>query len=465
MIRKILFTIFMLIFGAGVCYAQNTLQGMQSQRSASSYGFVLRFSHQPTCKVFALRHPERIVVDCSNTDIRYRPLKSIVAGTVAKSLRYSKQANKLRLVWDLKQRCAFRLERGKDLRGRFKLVLWLTPLKQQVYSAIKNSKPLNTKTGKPSKTIAGNTQAAKKTSSLAKTIKSTWPRETVIVIDPGHGGKDPGATGINHVHEKNVVLAISKYLQRDINSKPGFKAYLTRNRDVFLSLRQRMRVARAHHADMFVAIHADAFRNHEAHGASVFALSLRGATSEAARWLAERENASELIGGVDLADKDRTLRSVLIDLSQTATIRTSIAIGSLVLKDLSAVAKLHHRHVEQAAFVVLKSPDIPSLLIETGFLSNRREAQMLRRSSYQKTLAKSISNGLTAYFTLHPLPGTWLALRKRTKVLTYIIRSGDSLSILAQRFAVSMQSIKQYNRMRSDNLRQGQKILIPLPHK
>jgi N-acetylmuramoyl-L-alanine amidase len=223
----------------------------------------------------------------------------------------------------------------------------------------------------------------------------------VIVIDPGHGGKDPGAIGIKNVHEKAVVLSIAQKLEQLINQQPGFKAVLTRNGDYYLTLRQRLAIARQYHADMFIAIHADAYRDPLAHGFSVFALSLRGATSEAARWLAARENQSELMGGVDLADKEDILRSVLINLSQTATIEASLSIGWNLLNDVQTFAHLHHQKVEQAAFVVLKSPDIPSLLIETGFLSNAQEEKKLSSDSYQYSLTKAMMQGIQQYFIRH----------------------------------------------------------------
>ncbi len=237
------------------------------------------------------------------------------------------------------------------------------------------------------------------------------PREIIVVIDPGHGGKDPGATGPKKVHEKEVVLNIAKKLQRLIDQQPGFKAILTRDGDYYLTLRERLTIARKHKADMFIAIHADAYPDPLAHGFSVFALSQRGATSEAARWLADRENQSELMGGVDLGDKGDMLRSVLINLSQTATIQASLSIGQNLLDHVHAFAHLHHSHMEQAAFVVLKSPDIPSLLIETGFLSNFHEEEKLSNSSYQHDLAQAMMLGVKQYFTQRPPPGTWLAAR------------------------------------------------------
>jgi N-acetylmuramoyl-L-alanine amidase len=235
------------------------------------------------------------------------------------------------------------------------------------------------------------------------------PREIIVVIDPGHGGKDPGATGLKKIQEKTVVLNIAKKLQQLIDHQPGFKAILTRNDDYYLTLRERLAIARKNKADMFIAIHADAYPDPLAHGVSVFALSQRGATSEAARWLAARENQSELMGGVDLGDKEDMLRSVLINLSQTATIQASLLIGQNLLEHIQPFAHLHHHHMEQAAFVVLKSPDIPSLLVETGFLSNFHEEEKLRSANYQYDLANAMMLGIKKYFLQRPPPGTWLA--------------------------------------------------------
>lgn len=233
---------------------------------------------------------------------------------------------------------------------------------------------------------------------------NSFNRPIVVVIDPGHGGQDPGAVGAARTREKDIVLAISKVLQRSFNKQPGFEAKLTRNHDVFIPLRERLTIARRHKADIFIAIHADAaYKNQDAVGASVFALSERGATSEMARWLAKKENESELIYGV-VVNKDPVLRSVLLDLSQTHTIAVSLDMGREILKQLSNITKLHYKRVEQAAFVVLKSPDIPSLLVETGYVSNPGQEQKLKDPAYQQQLANTIVQGVVAYFAQHP-PG------------------------------------------------------------
>ncbi len=224
----------------------------------------------------------------------------------------------------------------------------------------------------------------------------------MIVIDPGHGGHDPGATGHHGIHEKDVVLAIARKLKYYLNNLDGYQAKLTRNTDKYLTLRQRLAVARKNKADMFISIHADAFKTSKAHGASIFALSRHGATSEAARWIAHRENKSEL-GGVKLSNKSRLLRSVLLDLSQQATISTSLQTGHSMLSRMKKVTSLHHSVVEQAAFVVLKSPDIPSLLVESGFISNWDDATNLNTPDFQRKLAESIGKGIKFYFKHHPI--------------------------------------------------------------
>ena len=233
-------------------------------------------------------------------------------------------------------------------------------------------------------------------------------RKITVIIDAGHGGKDPGAHGRAGTQEKTVVLAIAQELKRAINQQPGMQAVMTRDGDYYVPLRDRLKKARQSKGDIFISIHADAFKNPQSSGASVYALSLKGASSEAARWLAEKENYSEL-GQVDLSNKDDVLRSVLIDLSQTATISAGLDLGTIVLKNLQAMTKLHHLSVDQARFVVLKSPDIPSILVETGFISNPQEERRLRSPRYQKQLALAIMNGVKSYFRHRAPPGTWLA--------------------------------------------------------
>ncbi len=226
-----------------------------------------------------------------------------------------------------------------------------------------------------------------------------------IVLDPGHGGKDSGARGMGGAEEKNIVLSIAKQLAKKINQTPHMRAVLTRRGDYFIPLRERLRIARQYHADLFIAIHADAYFENKAAGASVYALSQRGATSEAARWLSQRENYSEL-GEVtfdSLPDQSVMLRSVLIDLAQTASIQESIRLGSTILEALNHVTTLHYKKVEQAPFVVLKSPDIPSILVETGFISNPTEEKRLIDPRYQTQLVYALWLGIDQYVVHHQI--------------------------------------------------------------
>ena len=238
-------------------------------------------------------------------------------------------------------------------------------------------------------------------------------RDVVVAVDAGHGGQDPGATGPGGTHEKDVVLPIARQLAARINSEPGMRAILTRNRDEFLVLRDRIRRARIAKADMFISVHADSIANHDVTGASVYILSERGATNESARWLAERENAADLMGGVSLDDKDNTLASVLLDLSQSANISASMTAAQRVLAELDEVGQVRKSQVQQAGFVVLKSPDIPSMLVETAYISNPSEERRLKSVRYQSELASAIFSGVRNYFEQNPPVGTRFAQARR----------------------------------------------------
>ena len=234
-------------------------------------------------------------------------------------------------------------------------------------------------------------------------------RDLIVAIDAGHGGEDPGAIGKNGTREKDVVLAIARELELKINAEAGMKAVLTRGGDYFVPLRDRMRRARAQQADLFVSIHADSIRDRRINGSSVYILSQRGATDEASRWLAERENASDLIGGVSLDDKDGVLASVLLDLSQSASLSASQVAAERVLRQLNRVGEVRKPQVQQARFMVLKAPDIPSMLVETAYISNPQEELRLRAQSHQAKLAAAIHQGVHDYFYANPPAGTRIA--------------------------------------------------------
>lgn len=280
-------------------------------------------------------------------------------------------------------------------------------------------------------------------------------RDLVIAIDAGHGGDDPGAIGKRGTREKDVVLSISKKLAALIEKEPGMRPVLVREGDYYIGLNQRVSKARKHKADMFISIHADAFHDRRAHGSSVFVLSKRGASSEMARRLAEKENAADLVGGVSLSDKDDLLAEVLLDLSQNATLEASFDVAENMLHGLKRLGKTHKSTVQQAGFKVLKSPDIPSILVETAFISNPTEEERLRSSQHQQKLARAMLTGIRDYFGKNPPPGT------RPLARQYVVKSGDTLSDIAEQHRVSLASLRGFNDLKSDRLQVGDRLRIP----
>lgn len=289
-------------------------------------------------------------------------------------------------------------------------------------------------------------------------------RKIVIAVDAGHGGMDPGALGPKSIQEKHVVLQISRRISSLLEKDPYFDGILIRENDYYLAHRKRTQIARENRADFFISIHADAFTDARVKGASVYALSNKGATSETARYLAKKENEADLIGGASslkLGGKDDMLAGVLVDLSMNSTLRSSLDAGDYVLRNMGTVARLHKKKVEQASFLVLKSLDIPSLLIETGFISNPSEARLLSNSAYQKKIAKAIYIGLVQYYQDNPPDGTLLATAVSGKTRTYLVAKGDTLSEIAIRYNTSVSRILSYNKLSSSAIHVGQELLIP----
>lgn len=290
---------------------------------------------------------------------------------------------------------------------------------------------------------------------VPKTIVESGPRDIVVAIDAGHGGEDPGARGHDGTLEKDVVLGIARKLSALVEAETGMRPVMIRSGDYYLSLRQRIDKARAHKADLFVSIHADSYKSARVGGASVYVLSRNGASDEAARLLAEKENASDLIGGVSLDDKDDLLASVLLDLSQTATHEASAAVATTTLHELKRVVKLHKSTVAHAGFAVLKSPDVPSILVETAFISNPDEERRLRNERHQQVLAQALMNGVRGYFALYPPPGAVRVARQ------HVIEPGETLSGIAQRYHVRVMKLREANSLSDDLLQIGQRLTIP----
>lgn len=388
-------------------------------------------------RVFSLESPSRLVIDISNVRLNTQLDNADLTSTPINRLR-SAVRNKtgLRVVLDLSEEVQPRsfLLRPNEQYGHRLVVDLVLPEKQK----------------KAQQKVAPSTRQQ---------------RQIVIAIDPGHGGEDPGAIGPSGTREKQVVWGISKELARIIEQDPAFKPVLTRTGDYYIGLRQRVDVARRARADLLVSIHADAYRLPQPQGSSVYVLSQRGATSESARWLADSENRADLIGGVEgvltLGDKDETLAGVLVDLSMTATLAESLKAGSRVLKNLGQVNRLHKRDVEQAGFLVLKSPDMPSMLIEAGFISNPQEERRLRDVAYQRKLAQQIAAAIKDYFIENPPPNTRLSNQQANQPKAYTIRRGDTLSEIARRQGVDISELRKINNLNNDVIQVGQRLRIP----
>ncbi|MSP86443.1 MAG: N-acetylmuramoyl-L-alanine amidase [Methylotenera sp.] len=396
-------------------------------------------------KMTAMKNPDRVVLDIENIDLN-SAVKSLsdkiqASDPYIKQIRAAKSQQGIRVVVDLKATAkpnAFTLVPTGTYKYRLVLDVhpMIDPLMEMLAEREAAKSPENTAPAldltmqiapqattavAPTPDQAENVTLTSNESALisSSTLEQNSPqeqaatknnnpqikkvgRQIIVAIDPGHGGEDPGALGATGSREKDITLMVAKKLKQQIDNEPNMRAVLTRDGDYFIPLHGRVVKARNMQADLFVSIHADAFTNQSARGSSVFALSERGATSASARYLAKKENESDLIGGVSLNDKEPMLARTLLDLSQDATIKDSLKLGKAVLSQIGEINKLHTRHIEQAAFAVLKSPDIPSILIETAFISNPEEERRLNDESYQDQLVASILTGIKMYFATNP---------------------------------------------------------------
>ena len=396
---------------------------------------VLDLSKPARHSIFTLRGPDRLVVDLKDSRLA-DSLRKLPTGGAIRAIRTGVRANgQLRVVLDLNHEVrSRRFTAGPNDDYGDRLVI---DLHQQ-----------------------GNLRAVKRASE-----EYTSGRDIVIAVDAGHGGRDPGAIGRGKTREKDVALIVSRNLARRINAEPGMKAVLVRDGDYYVDHRKRMEIARKAQADLFISIHADAVDDRRANGASVYVLSLKGASDEAAKRLAERENASSRVGGVTLADKDPILASVLLDLSQNAALSASLDVGEDVIAQLARIGKVHRRSVQQAGFLVLKSPDVPSILVETAYISNPEEEKKLRSKSHQDKLSKAILAGVRKYFYENPPPNTMIAMNQKrgpARQVSHVITRGDTLSEIAERYNVSMSAIKSANKLSSNQVRIGQTLKIPV---
>jgi N-acetylmuramoyl-L-alanine amidase len=491
-----------------------TLKNVRLWRGTDYTRLVLDLDAPVEHKLIRLTDPERVIVDIPNAQLSASLANLPLSGTPINIIRSSPAGQKdLRLVLDLNQKVvpkSFFLKQYEGSDNRIVLDLYdvigatntISIASASAASSSINTQPLNSADIKEpdgldaliASTQIPNAPQEAKVAQETKQVQETKPtqeskpteeykppqeikklpdmkgaRAIIIAVDAGHGGEDTGALGPNKLREKDITLAIAKELVTMFNNDPGFHARLTRSSDFFIPLEKRRKIARDMKADLFISVHADAFKNPSAKGASVFALSRKGATSETARFLAQHENESDLIGGIggiSLDDKDAILAEVLVDLSMTATVNASLQVGSYVLHSLDNIATLHAHHVEQAGFVVLKSPDVPSILVETGFISNKEESRLLASSAYRSQIAESILKGTKNYFMQNPPVGTYLAAQQeggaaRSIERQHLVTQGDTLAVIAERYSLNQSHLMKYNSLKNSTIKIGQTLKIP----
>lgn len=421
---------------SNISLAKNAVSNVRLWQSPDHTRIVFDLNAPVFHEIFSLKAPDRLVVDLQNIDVKADVSSMPLKGAPINSIRGAAQKNgDYRIVFDLKASLkpqSFVLPPNEKYGHRLVVDLY-----EKSKSVVKTEK---------------NITGAKRRS-----------RQVIVAIDAGHGGEDPGASGSRGTKEKVVVLQIAKALHRSLKNTKGIKPYLTRKGDYYLSLSERPRLAKKkYNADIFISIHADAFKDSRAKGASVYALSRDGASSSTASYLAEKENQSDLIGGVKIAEKDSMVRNVIVDLIMEGSLEHSIYMGEKMLGRMEGVGKLHKSRVEQAGFRVLKSPDMVSVLIETGFISNPTEEKRLSSKAYQKKLATALTVGLKSYLNQYPVPGTYFAeVKSKNKSRHHVISRGDTLSAIAVRYGVSIAALRKLNSLKNDRIRIGQKVLIP----
>ncbi len=430
------------------------INGVRFWQDPEKTRIVFDVSDNVDYKIFTLSNPSRLVVDIKKSSLK-AALKDIeVPKSLVSKIRSSITDNNTRVVIDLKKAITIK---------HFKL----KPYQKYGHRLVVDLKPEDSK---------------KKITKTVESHRTSKDRDIVIAIDAGHGGEDPGAPG----GEKGITLAAAKKLAKLINNEKGMKAVLTRSGDYFVDLLKRTEIARKNKADLFISLHADGFSDKRVKGASVWVLSPKGASSEMGRWLEQREKASDMAGGVDISRQDPMVAQVLLDLSMNYSLGESIEAGELVRKQLTNNKfHMHGKNLKKAAFVVLKMPDIPAVLVEMGFISNKKEKKQLKTRAFQQKIANSVLAGVKAYFRLNPPDGTLYAKlikagrqneltgnthsriaandkqNKSKKTRSYKVRSGDTLSEIALEHGVSTSKLKSHNRLKSDRLRVGQVIKIP----
>ncbi|MCK0153545.1 N-acetylmuramoyl-L-alanine amidase [Alcanivorax sp. S6407] len=434
--------------------AKESIESVRLHRAPDHTRIVFDLPAPLDHKLDKLANPDRIVLDLQDAKLDFDINSLDYASSPIANIRVGEHADKTRVVFDMREGVRTRTNLLKPIEPHgWRLVVDLFDRALTDSTATTTGSAATSPSSKPSK---------------APEVRKTTQDEQrlmIVAIDAGHGGEDPGARGPSGTWEKNVVLQIAKKLQKLVNDQAGMRAVMVRDGDYYVPLAERRKIARQkHRADVFISIHADAFNDARAHGASVFALSNRGATSAKARFLAKIANESDRVAGVyEEEEDDSSLLSVLADLQMNGSMAGSLYLGRQVLKEMGKVTKLHgnREKVEQAGFAVLKEPEMVSILVETGFISNPTEERNLRSSAHQTKLAKAVLAGIDDYFRSHPAPNSWYAAQRRERGEEYRIQPGDTLSEIARQYSVSEQSIRTANDIRGDRIMVGQVLKIP----
>ncbi|WP_237483546.1 N-acetylmuramoyl-L-alanine amidase [Vibrio hippocampi] len=425
----------------------NALEGVRVWPSPDETRVVIDLKSEADFSYFSLSEPHRIVIDLKKTSINTKlPIsvtKSPVLGKIRKSSPPEKSTS--RLVFELKQSVTpniFKLSPTPGGQYGHRLVVDLPHTK--VTTAAPSAPQSDTKVSKDASQLLGNA-------------------DIVVAIDAGHGGEDPGSIGPTRKYEKHVTLSVSKKLAAQLNAIPGMKAVMTRRGDYFVNLNRRSEIARKNKAHLLVSVHADAFTTPQPRGASVFVLNTKRANTEIARWVENHEKQSELLGGAGQVlaknNNDRNVSQTLLDLQFSHSQKEGYKVASKILKEMGKVARLHKKEPVNASLAVLKSPDIPSVLVETGFISNPAEEKLLTTRSHQDKLARALAKAIVQYFEANPPEGTLFA--NRGKQIKHSVKRGESLSIIAQKYGSSVSAIKSANKLKSSSLAIGQVLVIP----
>lgn len=445
MVRSIVSVLFLWVFVHISHAAQNSIEGVRIAPSSDTTRVVFDMKTAPEFTYFTLTKPLRLVVDLQQTDKSFDFSQVANDGDLVKKLRYSTPKNKsaARIVIELNRKAEPSL-------------FAITPAGSFGHRLV-----IDLADSQPNRSGV----LASTSSSVVIDDKSS-PRDSniIVAIDAGHGGRDPGSIGPAGTFEKHITLSVAKKLQAMINAEPGMKAIMTRSNDSYISPNRRPEIAREKKADLLISIHADAFSQPEPRGGSVWVLSMRRADTELGRWLEKSERHAELLGGaaevINDKSSERYLTETILGLSMDHSMASSHDIGNKVVDELKKVTSLHKRRPQAASFAVLTAPDIPSILVELGFISNPQEEKNLNWSKYRERLAKAVFSATKRYFKQTPPDGTLWA-REKANNRTHKVRSGESLSLLAQRYNVKVSSIKAANDLNSDVVRVGQVLTIP----